>query len=113
MSQFMLDFSDNPPRWPLPKANEGKRRSGRRWLTWTVLFLALVSWWASLLGFFWYSSENRFLRRLYHTQVLRHDSLLGAHLDVQKRLYRLQHELERARPVKHRAGATKAAASFR
>ncbi|GAA4451286.1 hypothetical protein GCM10023189_13130 [Nibrella saemangeumensis] len=96
MSRFTLDFSNPPvPRWPLRHDRPRSRWLKRRWLPWTVLGLALLGWWASLLGFFWYSSENRQLRQLYNTQLLRHDSLLGAHLDMQRQLLLLQQELDR------------------
>ncbi|GAA4399081.1 hypothetical protein GCM10023187_10430 [Nibrella viscosa] len=96
MSQFMLDFTNTPlPRWPLRPERSRSRLLKRRWLPWTGLSLALLGWWASLIGFFWFSSENRQLRQLYSTQLLRYDSLMGAHLDTQRQMLRLEQELIR------------------
>lgn len=96
MAQFMLDFSNPPlPRWPLGTEKRRSRWLKRRWLPWTVFGLAVLGWWASLVGFFWFSAENQELLKLYNAQVLRHDSLLGAHMDTQRQMIMLQNKLER------------------
>ena len=91
MAQFLLDFTENPdPRWPLSDRSPRPSWTKKGWLVWVVLALSLLGWLASLLGFCWFYSENRRLQQLYNAQVLRHDSLMGAHLEAQRRLLLLE-----------------------